>query len=199
MSHFFPLYLIYPNIDMAIKRPMIKCIFQPVLCYQCQTWSISRRQANTITTCEMRCLRKTMRCLRKTVGTTPCNQHIEQQQMKCFGHLMRIEPSQLPSRAYNNRQSGHRAQGRPRVRWIDNITDTLRRHGMTTTSATHMAQETKSHHNAVKGNREQDKTSSHYVETSSRERTCISLVAQSRARTADKLLNGSQQQFRNTQ
>jgi hypothetical protein len=38
----------YSNIDFAIKRQMIKCIFQPVLCYQCQTWSISRRQANKI-------------------------------------------------------------------------------------------------------------------------------------------------------
>jgi hypothetical protein len=136
---------------MAIKGQMIKCIFQPALCYQCQTWFISRRQANKITTCEMRCLRKTMNVtrrdrirnsdIRKTVGTTPCNQHIEQQ-IKWFGHLMRMEPSQLPSRAYNNRQSGHRARGRPRVRWID-ITDTLRWHGMTTTSATHMAQDRK--------------------------------------------------------
>ena len=153
MSYQLSPLLKHPNIDMTIKRQMINCIFQPVLCYQCQTWSISKRQTNKITTCEMRCLRKTMNVtrrdrirnsdIRKTVGTTPCNLHIEQQQMKWFGHLMRMEHSQLPSRAYNNRQSGRRARGRPRVRWIDNIKDTLRRHGMTTTSATHMAQDRK--------------------------------------------------------
>jgi hypothetical protein len=81
--------------------------------------------------------------IRKTVGTTPCNQHIEQQQMKWFDHLMRMEPSQLPSRAYNKRQSGLRARGRPRVWWIDNITDTLWLHRITTTSATHLAQDRK--------------------------------------------------------
>jgi hypothetical protein len=48
----------HSNIDMTIKLQMIKCIFQPVLCYQCQTWSISRRQANKITTCEMNVTRR---------------------------------------------------------------------------------------------------------------------------------------------
>ena len=141
----------HQNINMAVKRQMIKSIFQPVLCYQCQTWPISKRQERKITTCEMRCLRKTIKVTRRDkmrnedirtiVGTTPCIQHIQQQQLKWFGHLVRMEVDQLPSRAYNSRHSGFRARGRPRVRWIDNVTDTLRRHGMTTTSATHLAQD----------------------------------------------------------
>jgi hypothetical protein len=79
-----------------------------------------KETSKQITTCEMRCLLKNTNVIRrdrirksdirKTVGTTPCNQHIEQQQMKWFGHLMKMEPSQLPSRAYNNRQSGSRAR-----------------------------------------------------------------------------------------
>jgi len=143
----------HPNIDMKTKQQLINCIFLPSLCYQCQTWSLSKAQERRITTCEMRCLRKAINVtrrdkmrnedIRKIVGTTPCIQHIERQKMKWFGHLMRMEPNQLPLRTYNSRRSGFRARGRPRVQWIDNVTEILRRHRLTTASATHLAQDRK--------------------------------------------------------
>ena len=140
---------------MASKRQMINSIFLPSLCYQSQTWSLSKVQERKITTCEMRCLRKAINVtrrdrmrnedIRKAVGTTPCIQHIERQKIKWFGHLMRMEPNQIPLRAYISRRSGFRARGRPRVRWIDNVTEILQRHGLTSASATHLAQDRKLH------------------------------------------------------
>ena len=143
----------HPSINMAVKRQLINSIFTPTLCYQCQTWPLSKTQERKITTCEMRCLRKAVNVtrrdrvrnenIRSTVGTTPCIQYIEKQRIKWFGHLMRMEPHLLPSRAYNNRHSGRRARGRPRTRWIDNISESLRKHGLTTSSATQLAQDRK--------------------------------------------------------
>ena len=112
----------YHSINMTVKRQLINSIFTPTLCYQCQTWPLSKTQERKTTTCEMKCLRKAVNVtrrdrvrnenIRSTVGTTPCIQYIEKQRIKWFGHLMRIEPHLLPSRAYNNRHSGRRARGR---------------------------------------------------------------------------------------
>ena len=141
----------HPNINMTLKQQLINCIFLPTLCYQCQTWSLTKAQERKITTCEMRCLRKAANVtrrdrvrnenIRNIVGTTPCLQYIENQKIKWFGHLMRMKPDQLPLQAYNKQHSCHRARGRPRVRWIDNVSEILKHHGLTTTSATHLAQD----------------------------------------------------------
>jgi hypothetical protein len=53
--------------------------------------------------------------------------------------------SNIHSFALSNRHlkvsklSGHKAKGRPRMRWIDNIKDILKKHGYSTAMATHLA------------------------------------------------------------
>lgn len=54
---------------------------------------------------------------------------------------MRMDNNKLPVKAYNQRRSGFKAKGRPRVRWIDNIKDILKKHGYSATMATHLALE----------------------------------------------------------
>ena len=143
----------HPNIKMEVKRQMIKSIFLPTLCYQCQTWSLTAAHHRKLTTCEMKCLRKAVGVTRKDrlrnedirsrVGITSCTEYIERQQMQWFGHLMRMKYNQPPITAYNKKRSGTRAKGRPRKRWIDNIKTTLHKHGYNTTRATHLALERK--------------------------------------------------------
>jgi hypothetical protein len=74
---------------MQIKRQLINAIFIPTLCYQCQTWTLTKELERKLSSCEMRVLRKaankTMRDriqneeIRKTVGTTPVIEYIEKQ------------------------------------------------------------------------------------------------------------------------
>jgi competence CoiA-like predicted nuclease len=42
---------------------------------------------------------------------------------------MRRENNKLPVKVYNQRTSGYKAKGRPRVRWINSIKDILKKHG----------------------------------------------------------------------
>ena len=75
----------------------------------------------------MKCLRKAAMVtkldeirneeIRKRVGIISCTEHIERQQVKWFGHLMRMNPNQIPIRAYNKIISGRKAKDRPRKRW----------------------------------------------------------------------------------
>lgn len=67
------------------------------LCYQCQTWPLTKKQYNKIFTYEMRRMRKAESVTRKIkegnddisqmIWTTPCLQYIQKQRIKWFGHL----------------------------------------------------------------------------------------------------------------
>ena len=45
-------------IDIKTKRQLISAIFVLTLCYQCQTWTINKRNERLLTSCELMCLRK---------------------------------------------------------------------------------------------------------------------------------------------
>lgn len=54
-----------------------------------------------------------------------CTDYVERQQIYWFGHLMRTEHNQPPTKAYSKTKSCYKARGKPRKRWIDNINDIL--------------------------------------------------------------------------
>ena len=138
---------------MSAKRQIINSIFTPTLCYQSQTWTLSKSHLRKINTCEMRCLRRAANLtirdrvrnadIRKTVGSTPCATFIERQKIKWFGHVVRMQHHQLPSLALHQRSSATRPRGRPRRKWIDDIKDIVQSHEMTISSAIHQALECK--------------------------------------------------------
>ena len=86
----------------------------------------------------MRCLRRTVNktrrdkvrnsTIREMVGTTPVIHHINKQKIKWFGHLHRMEPNKLASKAYTMRISGYKARGRPRKTWIQGVKEVLGDH-----------------------------------------------------------------------
>ena len=134
---------------MSVKRQIINSIFIPTLTYQCQSWTLTNPLKSKIQACEMRCLRKTLNITRRDkyrnetvrtlVGIEPVLDYIERQQIKWFGHVYRMNPTELPTKALYTRQSGTRARGRPRKRWMDNIKETLNKHNINMTDAIQQA------------------------------------------------------------
>lgn len=143
--------LLHPKINLEVKKQLIQSIFLPTLCYQCQTWSLTDLHKRKLISCEMKCLRKAAGVtkfdrirndvIRGRLKINSCIEFIENQQLSWFNHLMRMDNNKLPVKAYNQRRSGFKAKGRPRVRWIDNIKDILKKHGYSATMATHLALE----------------------------------------------------------
>ncbi|XP_076059466.1 uncharacterized protein LOC143036094 [Oratosquilla oratoria] len=125
----------HPNIPIETKAKLINSIFIPTLTYQCQTWTLTKNLERKITTCEMRCLRravnKTRRdmirntTIREMVRTTPVLYYIHRQKFRWFGHLIRMAPHQLASKACNKKISGYKARRRPRKTWIEGVKETL--------------------------------------------------------------------------
>jgi hypothetical protein len=66
----------------------------------------------------------------------PILKYIQKQQIKWSVHLERMPCDSIPYKAYIKRgKEDRRARGRTRVRWIDNIRETLQEHQMTITEA----------------------------------------------------------------
>ncbi|GFS19314.1 reverse transcriptase-like protein [Elysia marginata] len=145
----------HESIPIATKAKLINSIFLTTLTYQCQTWPLTQGLKNKLVTCEMRCLRKVVNktrrdkirneVIRAQVGATPVLQHVENQQIKWFGHLMRMPTDQPAHRAYNSRYSGKRPKGRPRRRWSDSVADTLEGYNKSLCEASHLAVERRLH------------------------------------------------------
>ena len=129
-------------LPLTTKKHLIQSIFIPTLCYQCQTWSLTTKHKRQLVTTEMRCLRKAIgvtirhrirnEVIRARVGVISILQYIQNQQIQWFGHLERMPCDSLVYKSYMKRgEAERRARGRPRVRWIDNIKETLHEHQMT--------------------------------------------------------------------
>ena len=139
------------SIPMSIKAKLINTIFLPTLTYQCQTWPLTQCMKKKLVTCEMKCLRKAANktrldkirneVIRAEVGATPVLQHIESQQIKWFGHVIRMPINQPALRAYNTRYSGTRPRGRPRRRWSDSVAETMKVHNKSLVEASQLAVE----------------------------------------------------------
>ena len=103
----------------------------------------------------MICLRKTVNKTRRdrirntdirdTVKTRPCLEYIDQQRIKWFGHLVRMQQDQPAAHAYNKLCQRYRNTGKPRKRWIDCVKETCHRHGIQIGEANNMAKERKLH------------------------------------------------------
>ncbi|XP_072025106.1 uncharacterized protein [Amphiura filiformis] len=127
--------LTHSAIPMDTKAKLINAIFFPTLCYQCQTWTLNKRTTQKLITGEMRCLRRAANKsrrdkirnedIRKMVGTTPITEYVAKQQVRWFGHLVRMAPSQPTARTYNSKTTGTRARGRPRKRWADEVKEVM--------------------------------------------------------------------------
>ncbi|GFS01035.1 telomerase Cajal body protein [Elysia marginata] len=144
----------HESIPIATKAKLIDSIFLTTLTYQCQTWPLTQGLKNKLVACKIRCLRKVVNktrrdkirneVIRAQVGATPVL-HVENQQIKWFGHLMRMPTDQPAHQAYNSRYSGKRPRGRPRRRWSDSVADTLKGHNKSLCEASHLAIERRLH------------------------------------------------------
>jgi hypothetical protein len=139
------------HIPIKTKQQLINCIFIPTLCYQCQTWTINKSQEQKLSTCEMRCLRqvvnKTRRdkisnnTIRNMIGTIPCLDYIENQRLKWFGHITRMETDETTYKAFYSRSSGKKARGRLRKKWLDCVRESCQNRGKTVYQASQLAKE----------------------------------------------------------
>ena len=132
-------------IDIKI-RILKTCIF-PVATYGCETWTITRADEKKISAFEMKCYRKILKIpwtakvsnkdVLEQIGLEECQlmNIIKRQKLSYFGHIKRHDT--IERLFMEGLCEGRRGRGRPRRRWIQDVSDWM---GLTATETGRRAQ-----------------------------------------------------------
>ena len=121
--------------DITTKVYLVKAVVFPVVIYGCESWTVKKAHCRRIDAFELWCWR---RLLRVPWTARRSNQSILKEisfeislegmtlklKVQCFGHLMRRVDS-LEKTLMLRGIGGRRRRGRPRLRWLDGITDSM--------------------------------------------------------------------------
>ena len=122
------------DITLLTKVRLVKAVF-PVVMYGCESWTVKKAECRRIDAFELWCWR---RLLRVPWTARKSNQSILKEispgislqgmmlklKLQYFGHLMRRVDS-LEKTLMLGEIGGRRRRGRPRMRWLDGITDLM--------------------------------------------------------------------------
>ena len=123
------------DITLPAKVYLVKAIVFPVVMYGCESWTIKTAECQRIDALELWCWR---RLLRVPWTARRSNQSILEEispeysleglmlklKLQYFGHLMQIADS-FEKTLMLGGIGGRRRRGRPRMRWLDGITDSM--------------------------------------------------------------------------
>ena len=128
---------IFKSRDMTLptKVRLVKAMVFPVVTYGCESWTVKKAECRRIDAFELWCWR---RLLRVPWTVRRCNQSILKEinpgisldgmmlklKLQYFGHLMQSGDS-LEKTLMLGGIGGRRRRGRPRMRWLDGITDSM--------------------------------------------------------------------------
>ena len=123
------------NITLPTKVRLVKALVFPVVMYGCESWTVKKAERRRIDASELWCWRRLLR-VPWTAGRS--NQSILKEinpgislegmmlklKLQYFGHLMRRVDS-LEKTLMLGWNGGRRRRGRPRMRWLDGIMDSM--------------------------------------------------------------------------
>ena len=125
------------DITLSTKVHIVKAMVFPVVMYRCESWIIKKAEHQRINAFELWCWR---RLLRVPWTARRLNQAILKEispgislegmmlnlKLQYFGYLMRTVDSLVKTLMLGG-IGGSRRKGRPRMRWLDGITDSMDR------------------------------------------------------------------------
>ena len=123
------------DITLPTKVRLVKAMVFPVVMYGCESWAVKKAECRRIDAFELWCWR---RLLRVSWTARRSNQSILKEispgcslaglmlklKLQYFGHLMR-RVDFLEKTLMLGGIGGRRRRGRPRMRWLDGITDLM--------------------------------------------------------------------------
>ena len=123
------------DITLPSKVRLVKTIVFPVVRYGCESWTVKKAEHRRIDAFELWCWKRLLRVpwtarrsnqaiLKKISPGCSLEGLILKLKLRYFGHLMRRADS-LEKTLMLGGIGGRRRRGRPRMRWLDGITDSM--------------------------------------------------------------------------
>ena len=120
---------------MTTKVRLVKAMVFPVVMYGCESWTVKKAERRRIDAFELWCWRRPLRVpwtarrsnqsvLKETNPGISLEGMMLKLKLQYFGHLMRRVDS-LEKTLMLGGIGGGRRRGRPRMKWLDGITDSM--------------------------------------------------------------------------
>ena len=123
------------DITLPTKVHLVKAMVCPVVMYGCESWTVKKAERQRIDAFKLWCWRRLLRVpwtagrsnqsiLKEINSGIPLEGMMLKLKLQYFGHLMRRVDS-LEKTLMLGGIGGRRRRGRPRMRWLDGITDSM--------------------------------------------------------------------------
>ena len=123
------------DITLPTKVRLVKAMVFPVVMYGCESWTVKKAERRRIDTFELWCWRRLLsvpwtarrsnQSIRKEISPGISLEGMRLKlKLQYFGHLMRRTDS-LEKTLMLGEIGGRRRRGRPRMSWLDGITDSM--------------------------------------------------------------------------
>ena len=123
------------DITLPIKVHLVKAMVFPVVVYGCESWTVKKAECRRIDEFELWCWRRLLRVpwtarrsnqsiLKEISPGCSLERMMLKLKLQYFGHLMRRAGS-LEKTLMLGGIGGRRRRGRPRMRWLDGIIDSM--------------------------------------------------------------------------
>ena len=123
------------DITLQTKVRLVKAMIFPVVMYGCESWAVKKAEHQRIDAFELWCWRRLLRVpwtarrsnqsiLKEVSSGISLEGMMLKLKLQYFGHLMRRVDS-LEKTLMLGGIGGRRRRGRPRMRWLDGITDLM--------------------------------------------------------------------------
>lgn len=142
------------EVSKTTKTIVYKTLFRPVLTFGSESWVLNKRQKQRIQAMEMKYHRRTMGVtrmdrqrnddIRKDLNVKPILETLEENQLKWFGHMVRMTDERQVKRIWEARIQTNRTRGRPRETWNEAVSKVIKKRGLTWREAMELAQNKKS-------------------------------------------------------
>lgn len=141
------------EISRKTKMTVYKTVFRPILIYGSESWILTNTMKSRIQAIDMKYLRRTKGVtrrdrirndiIREELEIEPITNVIEKQQLKWYGHLIRMQNERPVKSIWEARIQRSKKRGRPRKTWNDEVATILKKKEITWTAATRMAKNKK--------------------------------------------------------
>jgi len=132
------------SISQSIKIRLYKTIIRPVVTYGAETWTLTSKMEKMLMTWERKILRKvygptkqngqwrikTNEELMTKYKTPDIVNVIKIRRLEWLGHMVRMNETRCVKKIFEGKLEGRRGRGRPRLRWINDVEDDLRKLGV---------------------------------------------------------------------
>ena len=123
------------DITLLTNVHLVKAMVFMVVMYACESWTIKKAECRRINAFELWCWRRLLRVpwtarrsnqsiLKEISPEYSLEELMLKLKLQYFGHLMQITDS-LEKTLMLGKTEGRRRRGRPRMRWLDGLTDSM--------------------------------------------------------------------------